>query len=349
MILLLCVCLYKIKASHFNSEYLSVSQTGAIKGIFAVIILFSHLRGYVALSDSFMDGSYNEILNNIGQLMVAVFFFYSGYGVLESYKRKEGYAKGFFKNRILKTLVHMDIAVLCFLVLSLVLRVKYPVQNYFLCWIGWEALGNSNWFLFVTLAMYVFTLAVFAVEGLFKRKNYWRVFLLTGICCCALWIFLYKTRTTYWHDTLMCYPFGMLYSLAKDKIDTVLRKSSAAGWIAIAGSVAVFAATFAFHRLVWSHSIVYNACACLLCFFITMLTTKIKIENKILTWLGNMSFLIYIFQRIPMIIFKHIGLAFNTYLFAVLSIIATGALCVLFDWVYKKIDLLLFKRVKEKK
>ena len=88
--LILC-CLWKVKISKgFNFEYLSQDVSNSIKGIFAIIILFSHIRGYITLSpNNIFDTSFNTIISYIGQLMVAIFLFYSGYGIMESIKKKK--------------------------------------------------------------------------------------------------------------------------------------------------------------------------------------------------------------------------------------------------------------------
>jgi len=46
-ILLVLVSLIGIRFSRFHTDYLGVSQTTSIKGIFAVIIIMSHMFGYI--------------------------------------------------------------------------------------------------------------------------------------------------------------------------------------------------------------------------------------------------------------------------------------------------------------
>lgn len=133
---------------------MSPKSTNAIKGIFAVIILFSHMKGYISLADKPADSSYAIVLGHIGQLMVAPYLFYSGYGILESIKRRAYYFETYPRKRLLKTLVHFDLAVLCYLMLMTTIGTYYPTVNYVTCWIGWESIGNSNWFIFDILALY---------------------------------------------------------------------------------------------------------------------------------------------------------------------------------------------------
>lgn len=76
--ILILITLYKIRFSNFHEDYMEKNQTDSIKGVFAIIILFSHFRGYVHLSNGFLDTSFLWIINLFGQLMVSLFFFYSG-------------------------------------------------------------------------------------------------------------------------------------------------------------------------------------------------------------------------------------------------------------------------------
>lgn len=48
MIILAVVCFYGIRVSPGgHDDYMSRAQTDSIKGIFAIIILYSHMRGYL--------------------------------------------------------------------------------------------------------------------------------------------------------------------------------------------------------------------------------------------------------------------------------------------------------------
>ena len=94
LVALALLALVRIKFSSFHQDYMGMDQTTAIKGIFAVLIVLSHMNSYLQ-AGGFLDGYYRRILWMIGQLMVTVFFFYSGYGIFCSWQRKPEYAKSF--------------------------------------------------------------------------------------------------------------------------------------------------------------------------------------------------------------------------------------------------------------
>lgn len=331
--ILLALCVYKIKFAKFHCDYMSMEQTGSIKGIFAVIIFLSHIRQYCGVVFS-VDGIVIWGLDKIGQLMVVLFFFYSGFGVLQSYSKKNEYCKSFLKNRIFKTWVHFAIAVMLYLILALMIGTKYQITDYLFAWIGWTSLGNSNWFVFVMLCLYIITWFVFLLIGnKFTEKR--NIALVIGVSAlsCALWIGLFLSgKQSWWYNTLLCYPFGMWFAIFKDKFDVLMSKLT----IRI-GVILVVVCGFVVLYLV-PNVAAYSLCACFFCLLVTLLTTMVKIDNKALRLLGKYSFEIYIIQRFPMIILSACGLHQYTLMFHLLAAIATGVFAVALKKLYDYLD-----------
>lgn len=347
-IVLALICLYKIRFANFHNDYLGREQTDSIKGIFAIIIVFSHMRNYIVLEDTFLNNSYVFLLNIIGQLMVVLFFFYSGYGIMQSYCRKDNYSKGFFKNRVLKTLVHFDIAVLLYLVLSLILGVKYNWREYAFCWIGLESIGNSNWFIFVIVALYVITFLAFPiVEKFFSKTKTLSLAIFVTFFSLILYVALYALgKQSWWYNTLLCFPLGMWYSILKNRIDDLLQKNKVYNYMFLFGFALLFCCVYILQRKFDVLSIVYSILSCLFCLLVTIITTKIKFDNFILRWLGKYSFSIYILQRIPMIVVSNFIPNINAYIFAIVVILLSLILSFVFGFIYNYVDVKLLKKEK---
>ena len=278
LILLLAVCCYGMRLSPFRQDCLSVSSTTAIKGIFAIIILLSHTNNYLNLSFSIPDRAFGFSMRYLDQLMVAPYFFYSGYGIFESMRKKQGYVEGFFKKRILKTWLHFVLAVLLFLVLQSILGNHFETRQYFLCWIAWTDIGNSSWFVFAILALYLVTYLALLLMKRFSKPELF-VACLVSLLTFGLWLFLYvkKAPEHWWYDTLAVFPAGMWFSLLKDRVNPISHKT----WLSL-----TFILILVF--LLWRHYKgidCYGLCSILFILALTAVTSFVKIDNPVLQWL----------------------------------------------------------------
>lgn len=169
LLLIIIISLWQIKfpkpvLSGINNNYLEISRTNSIKGIFILLVFLSHARNYISAyaeySQNPLNGIYDIFQNHLGQGVVIMFLFYSGYGVMESIKKKgTNYINAIPKKRFAKTLINFDIAVIIFILLNLCLSTlkNYTIPKVLLSFIGWESVGNSNWYIFAMLVMYLIT------------------------------------------------------------------------------------------------------------------------------------------------------------------------------------------------
>ncbi len=63
------------KPNEFNKDYISRAGTTAIKGIFVILIMFSHGKGYIDVGGKF-DVPYLKMQDHLNQMIVAMFMFY---------------------------------------------------------------------------------------------------------------------------------------------------------------------------------------------------------------------------------------------------------------------------------
>lgn len=352
IILLLLVALYGGKISlSGHDDYINRGQTDSIKGIFAIVILFSHMRNYLPEPGEH-DHIYYAVLDAIGQLMVVMFMLYSGYGVMESLKHdRRKYMSTFLTHRLLKVWIMFAMAVFLFLILDLALGEIYETKQYIWCWIGWESIGNSNWFVFDILVLYLLTYFVLITAD----RLGWNLKICTFGVFMAVIIFDLFLRSagkeSYWYDTIIAYPVGMLYSLYKKQIEEYAR-----GW-RWALCFIVTSTLFALFTYVSLSDILQSNGAlkminhllfiCSSSFFalaLVFLTMKLKLDNKALRWLGINAFAIYILQRLSMILCTHYNLNDNALLFSAIVIPSTLLIAAVFTAGTNRINSYLFKR-----
>ena len=339
-IALLCVVsMVGVRFSKYHEDYLSKDSTNAIKGIFAVVILYSHMRGYLDLSSGWYNTAYVRILKSIGQMMVAPFLFYSGYGIMESLKHNEDYSRHFFKRRIVKTWLHFVLAVLLFIVVQTPIGKVYPAYKYATCWFAWESVENSNWFVFAILALYLEAYLAMLLGKKLSKENKSKDWIFVLLCTVVLYLFLYfaKKGQPWWYNTLFVFPFGMIYSYYKELIDNKIGRDSALYYLTLAGLLFGFG--------IWYHYYgvdIYGVSSILFTIILVVMGMKVKLGNPILDWLGTNAFAIYILQRLPMNILAHYGYNENVIMFSVVSVVVALLIAVAFTWFLKMVDSKLF-------
>lgn len=354
------LCLVQVKfkpadGAKYMTDYMSVDKTMSIKGIFILIVFFSHFNSYVTFTST-ADNLYFKAFSMIGQCMVTLFLFYSGYGVMESIKKKSiSYVHKIPVTRVLGTLFRFDIAILMFVVMKLILGQKFDLPQFLLSLIGWDSLGNSNWYIFAVLVAYVVTFVAFEIGNLFTKKlptpncYYISAILVTIGCLGYIYILAhFNLKQAHWYDTIICYALGIWYSLLRDKIEKIINYNIPV-YILFFIVTGAGAAYFGLNR---GASFVHKElCMILFTAFIVILTMRVSFHNKVLMWCGQHLFGLYILQRIPMIIFKEIGLAqYNMYLYFAVCLIITVPMAWLFEKYTGKLwNLIVTPKKKAKK
>lgn len=344
LLLLFVLCLYKIEfaftgkgkavSNGFYTDYLSVEKTNSIKGIFIVLVFLSHMTSFLTLNDNILNSSYLFLNGIIGQSMVALFMFYSGYAMMLSCMKKgEPYVKAIPVKRVLKVLINFDIAVLLFVIAQTIMGNAYSVGQILLFFTGWDSPGNSNWYIFSILILYIITYVSFKIG---KKNKY----IILAIACVlsALYVFIMnKFKPVYWYDTVFCYLFGMAWYAFRDKIEGMLKTKKIFWWSALIAVTVFYLLLVYFNTLLLLRHLLFAA-------VVVLVTMRVQINNKILNWLGSHLFSIYILQKLPMLVLVHFGLNDNTILFIAVSVAGTLAILYPFEFVIRVINKKFFQK-----
>lgn len=328
-------------------EALSPDATLPWKGFFILWVFLSHFGQYAPLEA--VCGKQTKIVCGIlGQLMVAPFLFLSGYGVMESIQKKgASYLKSFPRRRILKTLLHFDIAVAVFAAVAWALGIHYPPSRVALAFSGWTSIGNSNWYVFAILCCYLFAFVAFrpGLDGLPGRRFLLRrISLATILTGCYVAVIVLSGRRDYWWNTVFCFPLGLAASAGKERLSRLFEKSPASFWT-LQFLLALFCfivrnpcGIFGFHRP-WPTYTEMPAVSLAFVFALSLVSMRIRIGNRVLVWCGKHLFAIYILQRIPMNILKDVKCVSETPLvYFATCLAATAILAFLFDRATGKLD-----------
>lgn len=316
----------RVNRGNFD-HYLSLRQTTCINGVFVVLVFMSHFIQYIVIVDTItVYRPILFILSHLGQLIVAPFLFYSGYGIMEQIKNNgQAYINSIPKKRIFKTWIHFSLAVLMFLIINYIQGIHYNYGRLFLSFLAWESIGNSNWYIFAIIFLYIVTYLGFKY---FKNSTRSIIFVVLLSSFYILFMYIFKDGK-WWYDTIMCYSAGLSYSYYKEIIEEKIKKYNANFLFLI-----VFLTLILY--FFQSNILVHELLSILFCLDIVVFCLFIRVENDILFFLGRHTFEIYILQRIPMIVLLNY---FDGYSYLILCLFFTITLSVVFKYIERKVDL----------
>ena len=294
---------------NFNRA-LNKEQTSCINGIFVLFVFLSHFGQYETMP-------WNNLLLAIGQLMVAPFLFYSGYGIMEQIQRRGvAYIDGMPRKRILKFYIHFCMALCIYLVLSFLLGKEYSFVRIVLSFTALSSIGNSNWYVFAILTMYSIVYISFKQ---FKKHS---------MTSCVLFTILYIVMMdiikdqAWWYNIILCFPAGMI----KDRVCSIIRKP-----VFFVFMITLALILYIFHLDIFAYEIISIA----FCFLIVDVCAFKEIKNDIFHFLGQYVFEIYILQRISMNLFDRY---LNDWIYLIVCILVTFILAYNFKKLETKVD-----------
>ena len=281
------------------------NTTTTINGFFICVVFLHHFSLYCRPSMRSLMGLVFH------QLLVVTFFFYSGYGCASQFRSKGWeYIRFFPRKRVLSTILKFDFAVCVFAIASLLLGRHLSIQKILFSFLGWDSVGNSNWYIFAIVFCYVTFFLVFSFSRVLAQRQ--RAVQCGGVTALSLAyvLVLSRVKPPWWSDTLMAFPLGVLFGLDADAILGFLRKNY---WICLAALIALIVAIphclFIGHR----HWIAFNVKSVAFAIVIVMATMRIELDSSALHWCGRHLFALYIYQRLPMVVFTTLNpAAFQT-------------------------------------
>lgn len=319
-------------------DYLERSQTNSVKGVFIFVVFFSHLMAYL-LRDGYEPNIFDSIVffinSRLGQLMVVMFLFYSGYGVAESINKKGlKYIRSIPKHRILPTIVKFDFAVCTFLIIGLLIGQDISLKQFLLALTTWTSIGNSNWYIFCIIYCYLATYisAIVARRILFKYDS---ILLLILLFIYIAILNVLRPSESWWFDTILAYGFGYFYSNQRNNIERFVQRI---GYSTSVVCCVILIALTGFYKLEWM-SLGFNLRAVIFAMLVVLISMKIRFSSKILIWMGINLFPLYIYQRLPMLALSTVNdgafMLNNPYFYTVLCLVITTGIAFL----VRKIDL----------
>ena len=135
---------------------------------------------------------------------------------------------------------------------------------------------------------------------------------------------------------MICYPLGMYYAVYRSKIEKVLFSYPGRDYFywGVLALLIIAIALLGKHK---GNYILYEAWMLVMTLLVVQITMKFQFNSKILSWMGEHLFEIYILMRIPMILFQPYFKGHN-YWYLIACMAAVWVLTLLFTKFLKIFD-----------
>lgn len=316
-----------------EQKYMSKEYTNCLRGIFALLVVIHHLYQYSGL----LRGTYiGVIFQLLGFISVAMFFFFSGYGLMLSNSKKD-YINHFFSKRFLPLYCFYVFLIILYSLWTLLFEKSVSpilvLQSFFFG----RTIVTNGWYLQTTFVAYLLYLLVFKYCKSPKMKI---LFFSVGIFVYCVICILFGLGIN-WYQTIPCIVLGMVYFLKKIYIDKLLKKYA---WLVFILFGIVFAISFvlsAISGIKVIFDVLYSlffVCAMVALSYILCNTSLI--ENNFTKLCGKYSLFIYVSHGLFLRLIKleHIK---NVYVYIFIVLVGTIISSVILKIVYTKIVLLL--------
>ena len=280
----------KIRVSPQQSSYLSQETAEQVRGLFTVLIFFSHyVQYFIENNVSKYDSLYMSIRAHLEQAVVIPYLFYSGYGMTVSLiKKGKTYIGSVIRYRIPRVTLSMAIAVTLFLILKILKGEEIIKRQVLMSYIFWDSLGNSNWYIFGIIGEYfIFSIAFLLYRTRESKKSLFAGLALTTILTWAFVIWIKNQgKSSWWYNTLIMFPVGCWYAVFSDRIERMVQQS----WTVYLKTAMIMVALYylaVLHRsqgLIW-----YSIWDMTFMGLVLLITMKIEFRSSILRFLGNRS------------------------------------------------------------
>lgn len=284
--------LYKIKFG-VSDEFMSKEYTNSLRGVCALAIMLCHIRitNFAPLN----------VFNYLGNPIVGIFFFLSGYGMLTRIKQTgiDNYMNGFILKRCVPLFVEYIFVWIFYFVCMFLVSGNFNFLK--------EIITPHSWFIIMIEVLYI----VFYIGYKLFKVNLKGLIIFVTIFELALIIALSAFGVDEcWYLSLLCFSGGMIYSVVN------LNKKRTLPLIFGFGALAVVATGTEYvlsdkPKIIVLWALIYNVSVLALAIVALSVGRYVRFKNPVFELCGKMSLEIYLFHGVFQFVFKEIEPIYN--------------------------------------
>lgn len=317
-----------------ETKYMSKEYTNCLRGIFSISVVIHHLYQYSGLFRGMYIGTIFQLL---GCLSVAMFFFFSGYGLMFSSK-KENYIDEFLGKRFLPLYCFYVFLIILYSIWTFLLEGEFSFKLFIQSFFFGSTMVTNGWYLQTTFVVYLLYLFTFKNFKFYKMQLF-----IFGICIFVYCIVCHLIDMAInWYQTIPCMVLGMIFFCRKDYIDNQLKKHA---WVILSLCSILFVVCVALSRIHVIFHVLYSlSFVCCMISLSYILANTSLIHNRFFTLCGNYSLEIYVTHGLFLKLIKLEYLAkMPIYVYIFLVIVGTILMSVVVKKIYTTIVLAFHK------
>lgn len=292
----LVLCLWGLRpVKGLNTEFLSHRGTNALRGALALGILFVHIGQYCPA------GAALAIWERTGYLLVALFFFLSGYSLQKQHMTRKDYHKGFLIRRLLGVLLPYLVVTAVYWSFYRMRGAQYGLMDVLRRFAEGKPMVSFSWFIPAVLTFYL------AFWGLMRlcKQGYSTMVLGGGVWFCLYTVLcLWLGWGQWWYVSAFPVVLGMAWAVYGEAIEQGLKKRYIL-WLAltVAGLAGALCLGGKF-RSGAMDALLKGFAATLFVLAVVLLLYKVRFGNPVLEWLGQLSMEIYLMQGLAIMVLR---------------------------------------------
>lgn len=302
--------------NNFSSIFLNKNSMYFLRGICMILIILHHIN--IANNISFDNKFINIFLGNQGYLSTGTFFLLSGYGLTISLNKNSPIHWNYLINRISKMLyIFIFCYFICFICM-LICGFKFSYYSILNDILTLSMPDSPTWFLKTIVLLYILYISS---RIYLSPKN---SIIFTSLLIILYTIIAFYKLPGYYYNSIANFALGTLLVYYKEKI---IRHR----YIIIVLAIILFSIGFFYFQILSSLS--YSI-------LIIIFFSYIRIENKVINYIGINSLGFYLGQFLPLKIAEFLphNKLLYTFIFFIITIITVVA--------YNKIKELSYKKYK---
>ena len=293
-------------------EYLSLDQTKMIRAVTCLGIILHHLVQEVS--------GYNvvwnipiTVFNNCGFIFTALFFFFSGFGLITNVYSRDDYLQSFLMKRLPSVLIPFwFINLITILVDRFIFGIRSSLPEAFCNLFGLTLINSNGWFIIEIVVLYLIFYILFS---LIRRKDLALALLCLAVVLLICFSFFrghggtdgksHWFRGEWWFNSTITFVFGLMYARFRKEIDHFFKKYylpalvivtilAILSWVASVYAVMRYGYYQAFMTMLWKRSaaitLAVQSAACIaFTSLVLLLNMRLTIGNRVLRFLSGIS------------------------------------------------------------